>query len=173
IELAEGYDTMVGERGAHLSGGQRQRISIARALLKDPRILILDEATSALDSESERLIQEALVRLMEGRTSFVVAHRLSTIINADRIVVLDQGGIAEQGAHEELVTGNGLYAELCAKQFIGVEGEAEPDWSDTVRVGEVMSRDVGMIPEEFPVREVAVLVRETHQNGFPVGNDAG
>lgn len=172
-ELQQGYDTLVGERGAHLSGGQRQRISIARALLKDPRLLILDEATSALDSESERLIQEALVRLMEGRTSFVVAHRLSTIINADQIVVLDRGRIVEQGTHEELLLANGLYAELCAKQFIGQETEGGGDWFETVLVRDVMSPDVGMVAEDMPVEEVAGLVQETHHHGFPVGNDDG
>ncbi|MCL6615471.1 MAG: ABC transporter ATP-binding protein/permease, partial [Firmicutes bacterium] len=101
MELPEGFDTILGERGASLSGGQRQRIAIARAILRDPRILILDEATSALDAESERLVQEALERLMQGRTTFVIAHRLSTIQFARKIVVLAGGSIAEQGTHEE------------------------------------------------------------------------
>lgn len=170
MELSEGYDTRVGERGAHLSGGQRQRISIARALLKDPRILILDEATSALDSESERLIQEALQHLMEGRTSFVIAHRLSTIVNADQIVVLDRGQIVEQGRHEELLLQNGLYAELCAKQFIGLDSEQEADWSDAIRVAEVMSREFTLVPDDLPADEVFALMQVTHQHGYPVGN---
>jgi len=173
MELSEGYDTKVGERGAHLSGGQRQRVSIARALLKDPRILILDEATSALDSESERLIQDALQHLMEGRTSFVIAHRLSTIVNADQIVVLDRGRVVEQGRHEELLLQNGLYAELCAKQFIGLDSEQEADWSDALRVEEVMSREFTLVPEELPIDEVFTLMQVTHQHGFPVGNAAG
>jgi len=115
-KLPDGYDTMVGERGIKLSGGQRQRIAIARAILKDAPILVLDEATSALDSESEALIQEALANLMEGRTSIVVAHRLSTIAGLDSIVVLDDGMIVEQGTHAELLKSNGEYAELWNRQ---------------------------------------------------------
>jgi ABC transporter fused permease/ATP-binding protein len=114
----EGYDTLVGERGIQLSGGQRQRIAIARAVLKDPVILILDEATSSLDSESERLVQEALDKLMKGRTSFVVAHRFSTIKKADRILVLDQGKVIESGTHNELIAKtDGLYKNLSQLQF--------------------------------------------------------
>lgn len=117
MEFPDGYETLVGERGTRLSGGQRQRISIARALLRNPRILILDEATSALDSESEALIQEALDRLMKGRTTFTIAHRLSTVMNADTILVLDEGKIVERGTHAELATAGGLYARLCEVQF--------------------------------------------------------
>lgn len=113
----EGYQTVVGERGIKLSGGQRQRVAIARALLKNPRILILDEATSSLDSESEALVQEALERLMKGRTTFVIAHRLSTVRNADQIVVLEAGRVAQQGQHEELLAQGGLYRELYELQF--------------------------------------------------------
>jgi subfamily B ATP-binding cassette protein MsbA len=117
-ELPHGYDTPVGERGVKLSGGQRQRVAIARAILKDPRILILDEATGSLDSASERLVQDALERLMAGRTSFVIAHRLSTVRNANHILVLDQGRIVAQGSHEELIgDGEGLYARLYHMQF--------------------------------------------------------
>lgn len=120
-DLPDGYQTLVGERGVKLSGGQRQRIAIARAILKDPRILILDEATSSLDSESERVVQDALERLMEGRTSFVIAHRFSTIINADRILVMEQGRLVEQGTHHELLTNpDGLYTRLHAMQFDNV-----------------------------------------------------
>ena len=117
MELPEGYNTMLGDRGVNISGGQRQRIAIARAILKDPRILVLDEATSALDTESERVVQEALNRLMVGRTSIIIAHRLSTIKNADRILVLDKGKLAEDGTHDELMAQNGLYAHLYQIQY--------------------------------------------------------
>jgi ABC-type multidrug transport system fused ATPase/permease subunit len=110
--LPAGYDTIVGDRGTRLSGGQRQRVAIARAILKDSPILILDEATSSLDNESERLVQEALANLMAGRTTVVVAHRLSTIRHADRIAVLDDGWLLELGTHAELLEQDGLYAHL-------------------------------------------------------------
>ena len=117
-DLENGYETTVGEHGVKLSGGQRQRVAIARAILKDPRILILDEATSSLDSESESLVQDALERLMRGRTSFVIAHRLSTVLNADWILVMDKGEIIEQGTHDTLLLNpDGLYARLYHRQF--------------------------------------------------------
>ena len=116
-QLPEGYDTFLGERGTRLSGGQRQRIAIARALLKDPPILLLDEATSSLDAESERYVQEALEKLMENRTTIIIAHRLATVLKADRIVVLDHGRIVAIGTHAELLQTNELYARLAALQF--------------------------------------------------------
>ena len=111
-ELPDGYDSYVGERGIKLSGGQKQRISIARVFLKNPPILILDEATSALDNESERIVQKSLERLAKGRTTFTIAHRLTTIKNADRILVLTENGIEETGTHKELLSKGGLYSEL-------------------------------------------------------------
>ena len=125
MTLPEGYDTVVQERGSRLSRGQRQRIAIARALLKDPPILILDEATSALDTESERLIQRALKALLRGRTAFVVAHRLSTVRDADRIVVIQDGEISEAGTHNELMAHGGYYASLVARQAEGFLGDRE------------------------------------------------
>lgn len=119
MDLPDGYDTIVGERGYRLSGGEKQRIALARVILKDPRILVLDEATSHLDSESESLIQEALKRVMAGRTSIVIAHRLSTILAADLILVMDKGKIVERGTHDELLAMNGLYAQLYETQFRG------------------------------------------------------
>ncbi len=116
LATENGYNTNVGERGSKLSGGQRQRLSIARALLKNPEILILDEATSALDSQSEKVVQDALEKLMQNRTSFVIAHRLSTVQHADRIIVMDHGKIVETGTHDSLLKANGLYAGLIKLQ---------------------------------------------------------
>ena len=121
MAMPEGYDTLIGERGQRLSGGQRQRIAIARAILKNPPILILDEATSELDTESELLVQRALQNLMEGRTVLVIAHRLSTVRRADRILVLDDGRISEEGTHDDLVSGGGIYQRLHQLQFVDTE----------------------------------------------------
>ncbi len=123
MQLTDGYETKLGDRGVNLSGGQQQRIAIARAILKNPRILILDEATSALDTESERVVQEALDRLMVGRTSFVIAHRLSTVKNADKILVLEKGNLVESGTHDELLALDGLYAHLYKIQYRNKEAK--------------------------------------------------
>ena len=117
--LPRGYDTEVGERGVTLSGGQRQRIAIARAILRNAPLLLLDEATSSLDAENETLVQKALARLMQERTTLVIAHRLATVLRCDRILVLDQGRIVEEGTHESLVVRGGLYARLAKLQFEG------------------------------------------------------
>jgi subfamily B ATP-binding cassette protein MsbA len=118
MSLPDQYQTIVGEKGINMSGGQRQRIAIARAIVKNPRILLLDEATSALDSESERLVQEALEQLMKGRTTFVIAHRLTTIQRADRILVLNKGRLVETGTHAELMDRKGLYQYLYTLRLI-------------------------------------------------------
>jgi ATP-binding cassette subfamily B protein len=125
LELPQGYETVVGERGVTLSGGQRQRVAIARALLMDPRILILDDSTSSVDTQTEKLIQSALDRLMEGRTTFVIAHRLSTVRRADLIVVMDKGRIVQRGTHKELLKRGGLYRQIYDLQLKGHERFAE------------------------------------------------
>ena len=126
-DLREGYDTLIGERGVKLSGGQKQRLSIARAFLRDPRILILDEATSNLDSRAENIIQEALAELMHGRTTLVIAHRLSTVIDCDQVIVLDDGELVQQGTHNQLIQIDGAYRDLCKEQFgyVRLEGLAK------------------------------------------------
>ncbi|MEM7668262.1 MAG: ATP-binding cassette domain-containing protein, partial [Pseudomonadota bacterium] len=124
LEMAEGYDTQIDERGGNLSGGQRQRVAIARAILTDPRILIFDEATSALDAESEEVIQNNLKTMAAGRTMIIIAHRLASIRQADRIVALDKGEIVEEGTHEELLKHGGVYASLWQKQMGMATGDA-------------------------------------------------
>ena len=124
-ELSKGYDTLVGEKGVKLSGGERQRIAIARALLKNPKILVLDEATSALDNQSEMLIQEALERLMAGRTTFIIAHRLSTIHNSDKIIVLAKGKVVESGNHEKLMENENLYHHLYTMKLLEAQSPSE------------------------------------------------
>ena len=125
VEFSNGYNTLVGEKGAKLSGGERQRIAIARALLKNPKVLVLDEATSALDNQSEMLIQEALEKLMVGRTTFIIAHRLSTVHNADKIIVLDKGSVVESGTHKQLMESEGLYHHLYTMRLIEAESPSE------------------------------------------------
>ena len=125
-ELPDAYNTIIGERGIKLSGGQRQRLAIARAILKNPRILILDEGTSSLDNKSETLIQEALDNLMVSRTTFIIAHRLSTVQHADRILVMDQGEIVEKGRHKELLKQKGLYHHLYTLKLFEEQEENEP-----------------------------------------------
>ena len=118
MQLPQGLDTQVGERGVKLSVGEKQRVSVARSLLRNPPILLLDEATASVDTETERLIQQALERLMQNRTSFVIAHRLSTVRGADRIYVLKDGKVIESGNHQELLSQSGLYADLCKTSFL-------------------------------------------------------
>ena len=124
MSFPEGYETRVGERGITLSGGQRQRVTIARALLLDPRILIMDDSTSSVDTETEYLIQQALAAVLKDRTTFVIAHRLSTVKNADKIIILDEGRIAEEGSHEGLLARDGLYRRVYKTQLADQEKEA-------------------------------------------------
>ena len=128
----DGYETVVGERGVRLSGGQKQRIAIARALLLDPRVLLCDEATSALDAESEHAVQEAINRLMVGRTVLIIAHRLSTVKSAHRIIVVNQGRVCGSGTHAELLEGNDVYRQLVKRQLTGEDAAAQPSASDVV-----------------------------------------
>ena len=135
MEFQQGYDTPVGERGSTLSGGQKQRIAIARALLLNPRILILDDSTSSVDLATEYRIQQALDKLMQGRTSFVIAQRISTVLNADQILVLDKGRIVARGAHEELLESSEMYAEIYSSQLMGDAEEALEKMSVALQEG--------------------------------------
>ena len=157
-KLADGYDTIVGERGVKLSGGQRQRVAIARAILADPRILILDEATSSLDSESEALIQEGLTELMKGRTTFVIAHRLSTIRRADTILVIEGGRVVERGRHAELLAQGGRYADLYTRQY-GVEAN--------------LFRNPGETAETADVAPAATAMADTRIGSLPLVGGGG
>jgi subfamily B ATP-binding cassette protein MsbA len=136
MAMPNGLDTLIGEQGVRLSGGERQRLAIARALLKDPPILILDEATSSLDSESEREVQQALDLLIKGRTTLVIAHRLSTVRNADRIIALEDGRIMEIGSHAELLAADGLYRRLYEMQFSREEEPDSPDSGNAITIRE-------------------------------------
>lgn len=156
--LPDGYDTLVGERGYRLSGGEKQRLAIARVILKDPRILVLDEATSHLDSQNEAMIQAALEPLFEGRTSIVIAHRLSTVLAADKILVLAEGKIVEQGTHAELLAHGGLYTELYKTQFTNREPDEEVIEAG---IGTEIGTEIEMVADEMlPIDEVASLPRE-------------
>ena len=132
LEAGDGYDTMVGERGLKLSGGEKQRVAIARAILKDPRILLFDEATSALDTKTEREIQQSLKEVSEGRTTLVIAHRLSTVVDADQILVMEDGRIVERGRHDELLDLGGAYAAMWARQ----QTASSEDEHDTTEAAE-------------------------------------
>jgi len=133
ISFPDGYDTLVGEKGVTLSGGQKQRVAIARTLLKDPRILILDDATSSVDTETESVIREALERLMQGRTTFIIAHRIQSVMNADLILVLDRGRIVQRGTHDQLVTREGIYRQIYDRQ-VRIEVELEKELAEAAPV---------------------------------------
>ncbi|MCL4395815.1 MAG: ATP-binding cassette domain-containing protein, partial [Chloroflexi bacterium] len=134
MEFPQGYDTPVGERGSTLSGGQKQRVAIARALLLNPRILILDDSTSSVDLRTEFHIQQALKELMKGRTSFVIAQRISTVLNADQILVLDKGQVVARGTHEELLDSSEIYADIYSSQLIGDSDAQAPEMIESVGV---------------------------------------
>jgi ATP-binding cassette subfamily B protein len=139
MSFPEGYNTLVGEKGVTLSGGQKQRVAIARTLLKDPRILILDDATSSVDTETEGEIRQALERLMEGRTTFIIAHRIQSVMNADLILVLDRGRIVQRGTHDELMAQEGIYRRIYDLQ---------------ARIEDELEREIGRVPEVWETWEV-------------------